>query len=150
MRIDFYHLQKSPLEKALPQLVEKVLESGQRAVVMAGSDAKVESLNSLLWTYDPKSWLPHGSAKDGKAEEQPIWLTIEDENPNNAAILILTDGKTSANLGKYNRCLNIFDGNDNEALTKARTLWKESKDSENELHYWQQTELGGWEEKATA
>ncbi|MCK5295982.1 MAG: DNA polymerase III subunit chi [Alphaproteobacteria bacterium] len=150
MRIDFYHLQKSPLEKAFPQLVKKVLESGQRAVVMAGSDARVESLNSLLWTYDQKSWLPHGSVKDGNAEEQPIWLTIENENPNGATILILTDGMTSEKLNEYDRCLNIFDGNDNEAVTKARTLWKEAKTAGNELHYWQQTELGGWKEKATA
>ena len=61
--IAFYHLQGSPLESALPKLLKKTLEAGKRAVVMAGSEARVEALNGVLWTYDQDSWLPHGSPR---------------------------------------------------------------------------------------
>ena len=37
--VRFYHLQRKTLEQALPQLLEKTLERGWRAVVMAGSEA---------------------------------------------------------------------------------------------------------------
>lgn len=146
--IGFYHLVRSPLEKALPKLLEKVLESGARAVVMAGSEERVESLAVLLWTYHPNSFLPHGTARDGKPEVQPIWLTERDENPNGATILVLTDGATSEQVERYARCLEVFDGSDAEAVTRARERWRVYKDAGHNLTYWQQTESGGWEKKA--
>ncbi len=82
--IGFYHLTGMPLERALPKLLERVLRSGKRAVVMAGSEERVESLNAMLWTYRQDSFLPHGSARDANPEAQPVWLTAKDENPINA------------------------------------------------------------------
>ena len=50
--IRFYHLTRSPLDRALPQLLEKTLRRDWRAVVIAGGEERVESLNASLWTYD--------------------------------------------------------------------------------------------------
>lgn len=147
--IGFYHLTRSPLERALPKLLEKVFESGARAVVMAGSEERVGALNGLLWTYDQASFLPHGSAKEGEAVNQPIWLTTDDENPNDAGILVLTDGATSDRVDGYDRCLEMFDGQDPEAVAAARARWKTYKDAGHGLTYWQQNERGGWEKKDT-
>jgi DNA polymerase-3 subunit chi len=147
--IGFYHLVRSPLEKALPKLLERVLESGARAVVMAGSEERVESLASLLWTYHPNSFLPHGTARDGKPEQQPIWLTDRDENPNGATILVLTDGASSETVERYARCLEIFDGGDPDAVARARERWRIYKDAGHTLTYWQQTDTG-WAKKADA
>lgn len=146
MRVDFYHLESSPVERALPQLLERVLASGQRAVVMAASDERIEALANLLWTYDPGTWLPHGTLKDGFAAEQPIWLTTAEENPNGAKMLVLTDGMASQRLADYDRCLDLFDGNNEEATAAARTRWSQAKAAGHELHYWQQTDAG-WKEK---
>lgn len=149
MRVDFYHLQTSPLERALPALLERVLQSGQRAVVMAASDDRIEALANHLWTYNPNSWLPHGSAKDGFAATQPVWLTVKEENPNGAKVLVLTDGMSAAFQGAFERCLDLFDGNAEEAVTSARARWSQAKEQGYELHYWQQNAAGGWTEKAT-
>lgn len=146
MRVDFYHLQTWPLEKALPPLLERALGAGFRAVVLAASDERVEALASLLWTFRADSWLPHGTLKDGQAVDQPIWLGTRDENPNGANLMVLTDGMATAQNG-FDRCLDVFDGNDPDALAGARTRWKDAKAQGHELHYWQQTEAG-WQEKA--
>jgi DNA polymerase-3 subunit chi len=146
VRVDFYHLLTSPLERALPLILEKVLQTGQRAVVLAGSEVRVEALADVLWTYNPNSWLPHGTRKDGSAADQPIWLTDREENPNAARILVLTDGMTLDRLGNYDRCLDMFDGADEAATAAARGRWSEAKAAGHELHYWQQTE-SGWQEK---
>ena len=148
--IGFYHLQIAPLERALPKLLEKVLERGMRAVVVAGSEERVEALNTALWTYDQASFLPHGSARDGNAEAQPIWLTVEDENPNGANVLVLTDGTDSPHLDRFERCVLMFDGTDEEALAAARRRWQVYKSAGHKLTYHQQTERGGWEQKAEA
>ena len=91
-KISFYHLLHTPVERALPKLIEKVLESGARAVIRAGSSERAEALSGALWTYDQDSFLPHGTANDGNPDKQPIWITTEDDNPNGAEILIVTDG----------------------------------------------------------
>lgn len=145
MRVDFYHLHSWPLEKALPPLLERATTAGMRAVVLAASDDRVETLASLLWTYRPDSWLPHGTVKDGQAADQPIWLTTRDENPNGADLIVLTEGMVTAQ-GGFQRCLDVFDGNDPDALAGARSRWKDAKSAGHDLHYWQQTETG-WQEK---
>ena len=145
--IGFYHLTQSPLERALPKLLEKVHASAARAVVLAGSEERVAALDSLLWTYDQASFLPHGTPRDGEAEAQPIWITAVDENPNGATILVLTDGARSANVADFERCLEMFDGNDAEALAAARERWRNYAADGHALTYWQQTEQGGWEKK---
>lgn len=145
--IGFYHLQKSPLERVLPKLLEKTLEAGKRAVVAAGSVERVEALNALLWTYGGGSWLPHGSARDGNAEDQPVWLTAGDDNPNGATFLFLTDGRDGP-VADFERCFELFDGNDEAAVQAARERWKAYKEAGHTLTYWQQTDAGGWEKKA--
>lgn len=146
-QIGFYHLTTSPLERALPRLLSKVLEAGHRIVVMAGSPDRVEWLNDLLWTFSPDSWLPHGSRRDGIAAEHPVWLTDDGENPNNADILVLTDGVSPHQITAFSRCLVLFDGTDETALERARSQWKEWQEQHHELVYLQQTEGGGWKEK---
>ena len=146
--IRFYHLTRMPLERALPALLERALSAGMRSVVIAGSEERVEALNQLLWTYEERSFLPHGSKRDGRPERQPVWLTTEDENPNGATCLVLTDGAVSNRVGEYQRCLDLFDGQDPAAVEAARARWKAWKDAGHQLSYWQQDESGRWQQKA--
>ena len=145
--IGFYHLTRTPLERALPKLLEKVVGAGKRAVVRAGSTERVDFLNTALWTYDPASFLPHGTAREGEAAEHPIWLTDQTDCPNDAQILILTDNVTADDVGNFERCLEMFDGRDQQAVDSARSRWRGYIDTGHNLAYWQQTEQGGWEQK---
>ncbi|MBV8167225.1 MAG: DNA polymerase III subunit chi, partial [Alphaproteobacteria bacterium] len=124
--------------------LEKVRELDLRAVVVVGSETKVESLSQALWTYDPASFLAHGSAKDGHAGDQPIWLTDRDENPNGAAVVVLADGATIAAPEVFQRCIEIFDGRDEAATQAARVRYKQAKDAGHTLKYFRQSETG-WE-----
>jgi DNA polymerase-3 subunit chi len=146
--VRFYHLQRTTLEAALPQMLEKVLERGQRAVVILGSEQRVEALAGHLWTYRENSFLPHGTPRDGRPEHQPIWLTDQDENPNGAQLLFLGDGARSQRVGDYETCIELFDGNDEAAVAAARQRWNECKAAGCTLVYYQQNERGRWEEKA--
>ena len=145
--IGFYHLKTSPLERALPRLVERALGAGHKVLVMATSRERIEALDRALWTFDEASFLPHGSAATGLAERQPVWLTSMDENPNGADLLILTDGAESTALASFARCLDLFDGNDAEAVALARRRWAAAKAAGHNLTYWQQTDAGGWARK---
>ncbi|WP_119459579.1 DNA polymerase III subunit chi [Rhodospirillaceae bacterium SYSU D60014] len=145
--VRFYQLQRSSLEEVLPQLLEKTFERGQRAVVMTGSEERAEALTAHLWTYKDRRFLPHGNARDGHAARQPIWLTPEDENPNDAQVLFLTDGAVSDHVGDFALCIELFDGNDTDIVAAARRRWTTYKKAGHDLTYYQQTEGGRWEEK---
>ena len=146
--VNFYHLTRSSLEDALPRLLVKTLQAGERAVVMLGSAERVDSLNTHLWTYDPNGFLPHGSARDGEADRQPVWLTHLVETPNGASVRFVGDRARSDKVGDYKRCFELFDGRDDTAVADARERWKEYRSAGHAVVYWQQTPTGGWEKKA--
>ena len=145
--IGFYHLSSTPLERALPKLLERAWTQGYRIVVRAMSPERVDQLSATLWTYDEAAFLPHGSARDGNAAMQPIWLTHSGENPNGASMLVLVDGVEAEDAGSYARCADLFDGNDAEAVEAARTRWRRARETGHTLTYWQQT-ASGWERKS--
>lgn len=144
----FYHLDRQPLERVLPELLEKCLERGWRSVVQLGSEERCEAIDAHLWTYRDEAFLPHGTARDGHADAQPVWLTTRDDNPNGATVRFLADGAELPELSGYARIVMLFDGNDNDAVDRARAAWKAAKAAGHEATYWQQSEHGRWERKA--
>ncbi len=146
--IQFYHLTTTPLERALPKLVEKAYGAGFKTLLVAESDARAEQLNQLLWTYDPGSFLPHGSVKDGNVEKQPILLATDTQPRNGAKLLLVTDGRTPEQPEAFERVLDMFDGNDPQAVENARARWKQYKQAGHDISYMRQTPQGGWEKAA--
>lgn len=142
--IGFYHLTRTGLDQALPRLLAKIYESGRRAVLRCPDPERLAALDRLLWTWDPDSFLPHAMLSAGDAERQPILLTTGEERPNGATILVTVDAAPLGDLSPYERCLDLFDGTDAEALATARARWREAKAAGHRLVYWQQTEKGGW------
>ncbi len=143
----FYHLDRQPLERVLPELLEKCLERGWRAVVQLGSEERCEAIDAHLWTYRDDGFLPHGTVKDGHAERQVVWLTTGDDNPNTAAVRFVADGADLPEAAGYSRVVMLFDGNDNEAVDRARAAWGRAKADGHDTTYWQQSERGRWERK---
>jgi DNA polymerase III subunit chi len=144
--VGFYHLLSTPIERALPKLLERARAAGHSIVVQAGSAERVAHLDALLWTYEEGSFLAHGSSRDGNAAAQPIWLTDCEENPNRATMLVLIDGVAASDLGPFARCADIFDGNDDSAVEAARGRWRRAREAGHSLTYWQQT-ASGWERR---
>ena len=144
----FYHLEHQPLERVLPSLIERTLERGWRAVVQAGSEERVEALDTLLWTYREESFLPHGTRHDGSPEAQPVFLTTGEDNPNSATVRFLVDGAETRDLAGYARVVYLFEGRDAAAVANAREQWQAAKAAGCEVTYWQQSPEGRWEKKA--
>lgn len=143
----FYHLERTGLDQALPELLEKTRGRGWKAVVRAGDLARIEALDTWLWTYRDDSFLPHGLVSEPGAARQPILLTAGEENPAEAEALFLIDGAETGELDGYTRCVILFDGGDPEALAKARRQWTQIKASGLSASYWKQTGRG-WEKQA--
>jgi len=145
----FYHLERQPLEKVIPALLEKTLERGWRAVIRAKTAEKVQLLDEALWTYAEESFLPHAVVSEPFAEVEPIVITASMEEPNRPDILFLVEGvEFPEAVTSYQRVVLLFDGNDDAALADARKAWKEVRARGLDSTYWQQNENGRWEKKA--
>ena len=143
--IQFYHLLSTPLEQALPKLMEKALSAGMKGVIIAESQAALTQLDDALWTADPTSFVPHALASAEEAARQPLCLSLEECAINAPNMLVITDGRQPAEPNTYERILDIFNGRDESAVAAARQRWKKYKDSGQMLQYIQQQPDGGWQ-----
>ena len=142
MEVSFYQLLKTPLEKALPKLIEKIYESGFRALIVCDSSERIQMLNSLLWTFSQSAFIPHGY--EGNPTQHPIWLSTDLANANSANLLVVTNGSYLENTD-YEKILDIFDGNDEESLKESRLRYQKYKEQGHTLAFWRQGETGSWE-----
>ena len=83
----FYHLTSSPLEQALPDLLEKVRGNNWRALIRSTDQTRLTKLDTHLWQYRENAFMPHGLAGGDHDADQPILLTTGTENTNNSEIL---------------------------------------------------------------
>ena len=149
----FYHLESKSLDDVLPGLLERTRERDWKAVVRVGSAERMAALDAHLWTYSEQTFLAHGTAEEGHSARQPIYLTVEDENPNGAQVLFLVGGAqpsdwASSRLKGYARIVLLFDGRDADALSSARGAWKGAKDAGHDVTYWKESVNGKWEKQA--
>lgn len=149
IEVGFYHLTRTALPEALARLLERTLQAGQRALVLCPDEARLKALDAALWACAEPVWLPHGTAADGDADLQPVWLDIRPDPANGARFLFLVDGVDfwSTETADFERVFDLFDGNDPDRVTAARTRWRAAKEFGHTLTYWKQG-ARGWEKGA--
>lgn len=141
----FYQLASRTVEQTLPNLLEKTLSRGWRAVIQVGSSERLDSIDQALWTYEEDSFLPHGTLKDGFETEQPIYLTEGDETPNNATVRFLVDGAVPADFVSHMRLVFLFDGKDSDSKNYAQQQKELAEKAGCKISFWRQTDEGRWE-----
>ena len=142
----FYHLERSSLEQVLPELLERTLARGWRALVRSPDAGRIARLDGWLWAFSPERFLPHGRADEPMAERQPVLLTTDAQNLNGARALFLLDGAEPGPLEGLERCLVVFDGTDEASVTNARADWKTLKAAGHPVSYWKDT-AQGWKKQ---
>ena len=146
----FYHLERRSLEEVLPGLVEKSLQRGWRAAIKTDSSELSDALDTLLWTYDDQSFLPHAQQGDGDPAAQPVLITVEEGNPNSAQIFFYIGGVEPGDwnsLSDLARVVLLFDGRDAAALASARAAWKNAKAAGHDVTYWKESPSGKFEKQ---
>jgi DNA polymerase-3 subunit chi len=146
VKVDFYHLTVTPLDRALPQIAEKVLSGGGRLLIVSDSETQRGALDRLLWTYTPESFLPHAQAGAGRDADQPVLIADVAAAGNAARNVVLVDGVwRDAALG-FDRAFHFFD---DDRIVEARSAWRALGDKADvERRYWKQNDAGRWEQAA--
>jgi len=145
VRVDFYQLGAVPVEKVIAGIAAKLLENGERLLVLAGDKALLSRLDRMLWDQGAASFFPHGMAGGSEDSRQPILLSESPDPSNRARNLLIADGQWRESALAFNRAFYLFD---TATLDKARSAWRDlANRSDVERHYWA-NENGRWSEKA--
>lgn len=146
MQVDFYHLTRLPLERALPQIAEKVLASGARLLIVSADAGQRAQLDQQLWTYADDEFLPHAELGAGDDAAQPILIASDVNAANGARHIALVDGEWREDALDFERAFHFFDDN---AIAVARAAWKSLAERDGvERRYWKQNDAGRWEQAA--
>ena len=143
----FYHLTRSGPGQLLPMLIGKSLQAGWRVELRGRDRARQVAQDEALWQGE--GFLPHGLAGGPHDARQPALLTVEGQAAANAPrCLIALDGAevTGAECAGLERACIVFDGNDPEALERARVQWRALKEAGVAAEYWSEAD-GRWERK---
>lgn len=144
MQVDFYHLTVTPLDRALPQIAEKVVASGGRLLVVAADTAQCAALDRLLWSHSADSFLPHAVIGAGEDGDQPVLIAPVVDPANGARHVALADGVWRDAALDFERAFHFFDA---ESIGAARAAWKSLEQREGvQRRYWKQDEAGRWEQ----
>ncbi|MDR1031821.1 MAG: DNA polymerase III subunit chi [Holosporales bacterium] len=138
------------VDRICAALLEKVFGTGARAVVFSPFIERVRALDSLLWTFRPGSFVPHGSSESASQPTvQPIWLTDRQENPNNAQILMLVDfcealGDADITMLGFSKVIYIASGSDADGPCKLKSLCDGISEPDSAV-FWRQGKNGDWQ-----
>ncbi|MFD2738781.1 DNA polymerase III subunit chi [Sulfitobacter aestuarii] len=145
----FYHLTRRSLAETLAKLLEKSLANGWRVQVRGRDLAGLEALDQALWLRPEESFLPHGMAGGAHDADQPVLLGTGAELSNGACCIMAVQGAevSAEEVAALERVCILFDGEDAEAVARARNQWKALTGAGARAQYWSE-ESGRWEKKA--
>lgn len=143
MKVDFWQLSRDPVEKVVALIAQRVMDSGERLLVVSKEAGQREAISKALWAAAPESFLANGEAGAPGAERQPILLSDTLEAANSASHVIFADGQYREPSG-FARAFLLFDESTKQA---ARQTWSALDDREGlERSYFEQ--VGGkWDKK---
>ena len=145
-RVDFYRLTRDPVERVLPAIASRILENGDRLLIVAGPAMQRQAIDEALWTLQRASFLPHGAAGSPDEAVEPILIagTLDAAPANGARLVALADGEWREEVLGFDRAFLLFD---NSRIDDARATWRKlSAAGDAEIHFWKQDERGRWSE----
>ena len=119
--VRFYH-PPAPGSKTPCRSCSSVRRARRPSVVRLATPARLKVLDEWLWTFDDTAFIPHGS-EGQHAADQPVWLTLGEDNPAGAGFLFVGEGAELAGFEAFEVCAVLFDGRVEEAVARARSQW---------------------------
>ncbi|WP_298467831.1 DNA polymerase III subunit chi [uncultured Erythrobacter sp.] len=139
MKVDFWQLSRDPVEKVVALIAQRVLDSGERLLVVSDSHEQREAISQGLWRAGPDSFLANGDASGPQPEAQPILLSEVPEPANKASHVIYADGNYREADG-FDRTFLLFDDG---TVEQARATWRSLDGAEIERAFFRQ-DGGKW------
>lgn len=124
-RINFYILESHDETSRLTfccQLIEKALAQQNRIMILATDQAEAESIDDLLWSFRPESYIPHTIVTGPSLEapdETPVIISAEQAYETHQDVLVNLSSTLPQNFAQFKRLAQIVN-QDNTRLAASR------------------------------
>ncbi len=139
MKVDFWQLSHDPVEKVVALIAQRVIDQGERLLVVSENAEQREAISQGLWRAGPESFLANGEANGPQPEAQPILLSETPEPANSASHVIYADG-TYREGKDFSRAFLLFDESNVE---QARATWRSLDEADVDRAFFRQ-DGGKW------
>ncbi len=125
-RIDFYFNAPSKADVAR-KLAAKAFNAGQNVLVYTTDEKEARELDTVFWTAQQLSFLPHVRCGHPLARQTPILIGADPDELASADILISLDGEPPEFFGRFQRMLEIVstDAGDRDQARRRFRFFKE-------------------------
>jgi DNA polymerase IIIc chi subunit len=88
-----------------------VLDEKKTALIYCAAESQIKELDNSLWSYGKNKFIPHVTIFDNNFEfkNQPILISNQEENSNNANYLILVDEAQTGFVSSFSRVFYFYD-----------------------------------------
>ena len=127
MQADFYLLDSNENKLLFAcRLLEKAYKLGHKVFVYCNDHKETETLDELLWTFKPESFIPHNIQGEGPEPPPTIQLGFNNEPRGFEDILLNLHVDIPAFYKKFSRIMEIVSA-DEECKKQSRARYKEYK-----------------------
>jgi len=138
-QIDFWQLSRDPVEKVVAMIAQRVIDQGERLLVVSDNAEQRAAISQGLWRAGPESFLANGEANGPEPKAQPILLSETPEPVNNASHVVYADG-TYREAEGFARTFLLFD---EATVDQARATWRALDGADIERAFFRQ-DGGKW------
>jgi DNA polymerase IIIc chi subunit len=126
--INFYEVDEGVV-KAMGPILLKILDEMKNAFIFIKNLEKIKEIDASLWSYGRSKFIPHVTIfdKDFESEKQPILISNEEKNLNNADYLIFLDEPNQDFLKEFSRSFYFFENSPNCSNIKADNFYKKQQ-----------------------
>ncbi len=136
IEINFYQVSnivENGVAKSIAPLLLKILEDNKRALIYSQDTVMINSLDSGLWSFGKNKFIPHVTIFDQEFEQkkQPIFITNQEENHNQANYLILLDAAQAKFVKDFSRIFYFYDDSKTALAKNIAASYQEITDNFN-------------------
>lgn len=132
------NLIENGIAKAIAPLLLKILEENKKILIYSKDTTLINSLDNGLWSFGKNKFIPHITIFDQEFErqnipltKQPIVITNEEKNSNQADYLVLLDQADTKFVSNFPRIFYFSDASNNDLAKKIKTDYQEITENFN-------------------
>ncbi|WP_120717708.1 DNA polymerase III subunit chi [Tsuneonella amylolytica] len=140
MKLDFWQLSRDPVEAVVARIAPRVLDGGDRLLVVDGDAERRAAISRALWAEG--GFLANG---EDHAARQPILLSGECTAANGARTAVFADGTWREEGAGFERTFLLFTA---AQVAAARTVWRQFDGRDDVTRSYFEQDGGKWVKRA--